>query len=371
MYALEVAYSLSRRTSHMSQNRSPESKNISGRFILPFFISYGLMIVLMIIPLLLAGPLKVLANIRLLKTFVNAGIIRYTDHHIGLIEGVGDLNNYLKASSPIDWWLVLLCFTIYILHFYLKSFQFHMVKSHLGDQSSFRNNARLYFLGNGLNKLIPFKFGNHFITKSDQEDATRNNHTLGILERLTNVEILIFFILSVFLTGWRMTLVQIIPALLILIIAHYVLKPFTNTFSEQEDSRGLLALFQKSPYLLSGLVFISLFVFLLDDIVPYVISQAFTEYPVIMNVNFLTIQGAVVAGYIASRVQLTPGGIGQYELGFGTALYLAGVGMPEAVSIAILDGVLRQLAAMFLYFFGIYRSEKQTRLSELFKSFAN
>jgi len=50
---------------------------------------------------------------------------------------------------------------------------------------------------------------------------------------------------------------------------------------------------------------------------------------------------ALVAGFLARLVPLTPGGIGQFEWGFATALYLGGVGMPEAASMAILFSLLR------------------------------
>jgi uncharacterized membrane protein YbhN (UPF0104 family) len=58
-------------------------------------------------------------------------------------------------------------------------------------------------------------------------------------------------------------------------------------------------------------------------------------------VKFNVIIMAVVGGYLARLIQVTPGGLGQWEWGFALPLYVNGMGMPEAVSIALLMTVLR------------------------------
>ena len=80
---------------------------------------------------------------------------------------------------------------------------------------------------------------------------------------------------------------------------------------------------------------------LLDDVTPFVIAMAFTGDHVILGVPFLIIQSGVVAGYIAKRFPITPGGIGQWEWAFTLALTASGFGFPEAASIALLDLALR------------------------------
>ena len=45
---------------------------------------------------------------------------------------------------------------------------------------------------------------------------------------------------------------------------------------------------------------------------------------------------AIIAGYVARLVQFTPGGLGQWEWGFAAALYVGGLGFPEAATIALL-----------------------------------
>jgi uncharacterized membrane protein YbhN (UPF0104 family) len=57
----------------------------------------------------------------------------------------------------------------------------------------------------------------------------------------------------------------------------------------------------------------------------------------------------VVAGYIARQVPMTPGGIGQWEWGFAAALYMGGVGLPEAATIAILESLMRHGTGLVLF----------------------
>lgn len=112
---------------------------------------------------------------------------------------------------------------------------------------------------------------------------------------------------------------------------------------------SILRALADQPLVLVKLALLSLLAFFLDDITPYITSQAFTSGPVILNVPFLVIQGGVVAGYIASRTPITPGGIGQYEFGFGSALFMAGVGFDVAIAITLLDGFLRHAVALLMF----------------------
>jgi hypothetical protein len=70
---------------------------------------------------------------------------------------------------------------------------------------------------------------------------------------------------------------------------------------------------------------------------------------VILNVPFPVIQMGVVAGYIARQIQLTPGGIGQWEWGFAGALYMGGVGLPEAATIALLESLMRHGTGVLVF----------------------
>jgi len=64
---------------------------------------------------------------------------------------------------------------------------------------------------------------------------------------------------------------------------------------------------------------------------------------VILNIQFDVIVMAVVGGYLARFIIVTPGGLGQWEWGFALPLYIGGMGMPEAASAALLMTGIRYL----------------------------
>ena len=74
-----------------------------------------------------------------------------------------------------------------------------------------------------------------------------------------------------------------------------------------------------------------------------------SEVPEVIPLS--TIHGAVIASYIATRVQLTPHGIGQSEMAFALALYMGGVGFPEAGTLALVDGFFRHGTGLAIYAF--------------------
>jgi uncharacterized membrane protein YbhN (UPF0104 family) len=93
---------------------------------------------------------------------------------------------------------------------------------------------------------------------------------------------------------------------------------------------------------------VSLVAFFLIEVNAYVLSQAFTGTFVIINVDFSVVMMGVVGGYVAKLIQVTPGGLGQWEWGFATALFAGGLGMPEAASLAIIVTLVRYVTGGLL-----------------------
>ncbi|MCK5650439.1 MAG: hypothetical protein KAJ42_03635, partial [Gemmatimonadetes bacterium] len=96
------------------------------------------------------------------------------------------------------------------------------------------------------------------------------------------------------------------------------------------------------------------------------ISQAFTTDFVILNVPFPVIQMGVVAGYIARQVPITPGGIGQWEWGFAAAVYMSGVGLPEAATIALLESLLRHGTGVVVFAAAALWKGSRTSMRDVF-----
>ena len=100
--------------------------------------------------------------------------------------------------------------------------------------------------------------------------------------------------------------------------------------------------------------------------------MAFTGDVVRLHVDYSVLLMAVVASAIARLIPLTPGGIGLLEWGFAAALALGGVGVPEAVTIAVLFNLMRYTAFLQFYYIVINvppRSGHQASSSTIFETF--
>ena len=101
------------------------------------------------------------------------------------------------------------------------------------------------------------------------------------------------------------------------------------------------------------------------DIAAYVIANAFG-----MGVEFDVLIMGLVGAYIARLIPLSPGGIGQFEWGFAMALYLGGVGLPEAATIAILDNAIRYVSGTLILGSVLLRYGVETNLRAVLDLFA-
>ncbi|HUG93221.1 MAG TPA: lysylphosphatidylglycerol synthase transmembrane domain-containing protein [Planctomycetaceae bacterium] len=322
-----------------------------------FGLAYALCVALVVIPIIGAGVYSVLAITRLLDPLIAAGVVRYHDLDMGIVEGVGQLKNYLLSQTPVEWRLMLIVAAIYFVFFLLKAAQFHTIGRYYGMSGSFGHHARAFFYGIGLNRLLPYNTGDIATVaalEGQGESRARAASSLYVQELFVLFEIGFFLLLELLLIGWKATLTMMVWPLVFFGALYFVTRPLRrhDPLSAGKESQSRLELVRSlanDPLLITRLCLISLLAFFLKDLTPYITSQAFTSGPVIMNVPLSLIMGAVIAGHVTSRIPVTPGSIGQYEFGFATALYMSGVGLPEAIAIALLDGVIRNGVALGLF----------------------
>lgn len=321
-----------------------------------FGLGYLLCIALVVVPVLMAGIWKIIANTRFLDLLMSSGIVAYTDMDFGFIRGIPDLSDYLKSQDAVDGRLVLICFAVYLGFYLTKAVQFHGIARLYRLKGSFGQHAGAFFYGTGLNRLLPYNTGDLATVaalEAKGEPRQRVAGALYVMDMFVCFEILVFFTIGLLLTGWRSAFSQSLPALVFFATLYYVTKssrtPRRIGDGGPRSSTLILRALADEPLTLVKLAALSLLAFFLDDITPFITSQAFTSQYVHLNVPFLVIQAGVVSGYIACRVPITPGCIGQYEFGFATALVLGGSALPEAITIALLDGLIRHTTAMILF----------------------
>lgn len=351
--------------------QSPEgARPFAGSYV----ISYALLFLLLGSLVYFAGVWNVLANTRLLDVLISSGVIGYHDLDLGIVRGIPNHELYLYSQDLIDWRLVGIVAALYFVFWGIKALQFRGIARYFGMGGGGGELTRAYFYGVGLNILCPFRLGNAGTVSSCEaqgEDPGLAGTAVYAQEMFVLFEIAVFALLGLALNGWSTWLGEIFWALVILLVAYLLTRPtlvggvLIPGQAGRPERSAILKRLLGNPRVLTGLAVLSLLAFLIDDITPYLISQAFTTDFVILNVGFPVIQMGVVAGYIARQVQLTPGGIGQWEWGFAAALYMGGVGLPEAATIALLESLMRHGTGVLLFGAVMFFRGSRTSLREV------
>ncbi len=187
-------------------------------------------------------------------------------------------------------------------------------------------------------------------------------------------EIAFFALVGLYYVGLTSWIVQLFAPVAILVVAWFLVQPSTATQAVRRRLAAVrsgapgtavdtLRTFARRPATLVELMLLSIAAFLVVDTAAYFIAQAFTGEIVLLNATGPQILMALVAGYIARLVPLTPGGIGQFELGFTAALYATGMDPAVAVSIALLVSLVRYLAGGLVFLFTVLAYRLETSLA--------
>jgi uncharacterized membrane protein YbhN (UPF0104 family) len=237
----------------------------------------------------------------------------------------------------------------------LKSLQFHMLARFCGAEGSFGPHARAYFYGRGVNRILPFDVGKVAAASALEGQGValeRGAQVVWLAGLFIVFETITYALYGLWSVGINRWLSMLAWPLIILFASYLFVRTTKGERGGPRDwfvkaRQGIRAI-NSQPGLLLRLVLISLLAFFLIEVAAYVISQAFTGSFVIINVPFKVVMMGVVGGYLARLIMVTPGGIGQWEWGFATAVYAGGLGMPEAVSLAILVTLVRYLTGGLL-----------------------
>ncbi len=349
------------------------SRSYTANIVGNFCLSYLLGLILLGSLIYSAGIWMVLANSRFLDFLIRVGVIQYHDKGSGWVEGVADSEFYYQSQLPVDWLLILVAAGIFLLFWGIKAIQFHGVARHYGIDGTLGEHGRAYLYGLGINRLFPFRIGEIATAKvlTGQGAAEdRASATVFASELFTLFEIAIFAFVGLLLMGWTPWLSQVFWALVIFSVLYLwmrntgpdlILHPARQWI---KSARATLQTFTKNPGVLFRLSILSVIAFGLEDIAAYVIANAF-----LIGVDFTVLLMGIVGSYIARLIPLSPGGVGQFEWGFAAALYLGGVGLPEAATIAILDNLLRYVVGTFTFGSILLWYKVETDLRSVFSVF--
>lgn len=299
-----------------------------------------------------AGVWNILANTRLLDVLIEAGFIQYHDKQLGFIAGIPEVEYYLMAKDPVDWYLMGAVVVLLLLFWLIKLAQFHDLSKFFGTNHPFVSHSRAYLHGQGLNQAFPYHTGDlatAMALNPPGQDPSPSLYSLFTMRLLAVFEIALFAIIALLTVGWGTWLVQMFWGAVILALAFWFAHHSQpNGLNPWPLSRHLVQQLSQQPRLLMKLLVLSSVAFFLEHVAAYVTVMAFTSEHVILNIDFSLLLTAVVAGYLARLVPITPGGIGQFEWGFAAALYFGGLGLPEAATIALIYGFTRYLVTGLL-----------------------
>jgi hypothetical protein len=301
------------------------------------------------------GTWNVLGITRLLYPLSQSGVIAITDADEGFFHGLPDAKFYAYANDSVSWGLVGLAAVLFLLVWALKSTQFHMLARFTGAQGEYGQHARAYLYGRGINRIMPFDVGKVAAASALEgqgvplAQGAQIVWLAGLFIVFETVTYALYGLASVGLNKW----LSMMAWPLIILAACYL---FVRARKGEgggarvwfRNARQGIRAINSQPGLLIRLALLSLLSFFLIEVAAYVVSQAFTGSFVVINVAFKIVMLGVVGGYIARLITVTPGGIGQWEWGFATAVYAGGLGMPEAVSLAILITLVRYITGGLL-----------------------
>ena len=319
-----------------------------GQLIAGFSLSWIVAAVLLAALVLAGGIWNQLANTRVLSLMIEGGVVRYHDKQIGFIPGVPELKYFMASQDPVAWSLVLLAIALMLGYWFLKSIQFHQIAAAMGSRASVGTHSRAFLFGQGLNRWLPFHQGDvGTLLALRQEGCDDEETVLGSLylgRFFILVEIAFFSLLGLFFLGWGDWFAVLFWPLVIFTVAYLMVRRPGGWHAGLDHASGLRQAVHwllERPLLSFALTLLSVVAFFLEHVAVYALAQAFTSAFVILNIEFSVFLMALVGGSIARLIPVTPGGLGQYEIGFATVVFMSGTGAPEAVTVAILFGLLR------------------------------
>jgi hypothetical protein len=345
------------------------------------FALSGTLAVICLLVLIGQDAWKVLAVTRVLDLLIEGGIIQYHDRQPGFIAGLPMPKYFYLSQELIDWRLVTIAFLLMMLYPAIKAIQFDRIACACGSKAPFGQHFAAYVYGDGLDRFLPFNLGLVGTARALVAHGLTEERAVAavMLSRaFTMFEICAFALLGLILLGWETWLAHIFWAVVVCVVACYVLSMSGRTWAVPRiaDVAHIVGgeMFNPSGgrarFLVAGAA-LSLLAFGVFDVAVYILMAAFDTTAIAISVNPTTLLMAIVGGYIAARiVTITPGGIGQWEIGFAATFLLADtdVSIP-LLCIGLLASIVRIVSGVTLMLIVSRSGHVGTQLGEVFTAF--
>jgi glycosyltransferase AglD len=328
--------------------------DLAASFALAYAVGAGLLVAL----LHNAGMWSVAAYTRLLDIAITAGVVQLHDAQPGFLEGVPELELFQKSQEPIDMLLVALAGALLLAHWFLKSAQFHSFGAMVGHRAGFGQSACAYLYGNGLNRFTPYNFGQAATVSAVQgQGATvgQGSQMVYLSELFVLLEIAVFGLIGLLQLGLTTWLTMLVWPVGVLAVAYFWARPLDRRVSPvigpggvRDAAQAVRALVQRPGQALKAAA-LSIIAFGLKEASVFLVMMALTTQLIILTIETPMLLMAVVGGYVARLVPITPGGLGQFELGFAGGLYLAGAELAGVVTIVMFHTVVRYVVGSLLF----------------------
>jgi uncharacterized membrane protein YbhN (UPF0104 family) len=323
-------------------------RGLGAAFALPYLVALIALLALV----KTGGVWDLLGNSRLLDVLHRGGVVAVTDADQGLVAGVPSLDHYVAATDPIDWELVVAAAGLFALSWLVRGVQFLGIARTLGIDGAPGHMVRARLYGLGIDRVLPYGSGRVAAASALEGHGAapdRAAQAVFTASLLVIAEVALLAVYGLFAVGLGMWARQLFWAVAILVVAWLMVRRRgaegrAARRRTRLAARATFALLARRPAVLARLVVLGVGAILLFDLGAYAVAQAFTSTHVILNVEGDILLMAVVAGYVARLVPFTPGGLGQWEWAFTAALYASGLGLAEAMTLAILVALVRYAA---------------------------
>jgi uncharacterized membrane protein YbhN (UPF0104 family) len=341
----------------------------------PFIFAYLAGIVVVYALVVRAGGWNILSFSRLLTVLNRAGIVPFTDADTAILARAPHLDFQFEAREPVDWMMLGIAIAFFFIIFLAKSVQFHSFARSAGIAGTFGDHARAFLYGDNLNRFFPYAVGNvGTATALEGQGASRDRAAVAVFmsEVFVVIEIAVFTLLAwrlLGVTGWLSAILW--PT--VILIACYLFRRTVRRAAEGDSTitsaKAVLRLLAQQPGRFTWLLLLSIAAFGLEVLAAYFIAQGFTSDFILLNLEFQVVLIGILGGYIARRIPITPGGIGQFEWGFALSMYTVGAGFAAAGTVAIVVSILRYVAGGLVFGALVFGRGVETNLGEVFERF--